>query len=109
KSALQSADRSLAAANARDRAVVLDERGNVAMKAGDLTGARAQYEEGLGIWRKLAQANPTSAQAERDVSVSLSKLGNVAVQAGDLAGARATRRICGRDRAGRGSGAAGVC
>jgi len=88
RNALESADRSLAADDVRDRAVVLDELGNVATKAGDLAGARARYDEGLVIWRKLAQADPTSAQAQRDVSISLSKLGDVAVQAGDLAGAR---------------------
>jgi tetratricopeptide (TPR) repeat protein len=89
RNALRSADRSLAAGDTRDRSVVLSELGDVATKAGDLAGARARYEEGLGIARKLAQANPTSAQAQGDVGVSLSKLGDVAEQAGDLAGARA--------------------
>ncbi|HEX3475849.1 MAG TPA: hypothetical protein VHT91_12575 [Kofleriaceae bacterium] len=89
KNALESADRSLAAGDTRDRMVVLDELGDVATKAGDLAGARARYEEGLVICRKLVQANPTSTQAQRDVSVSLNKLGDVAVQAGDLATAQA--------------------
>jgi Flp pilus assembly protein TadD len=61
----------------------------VAVQAGDLAGAKARFEEGLGIARKLAQVNPTSAEAQRDVSISLDRLGDVAVQAGDLAGAKA--------------------
>ena len=45
------------------------------MQAGDLKDAKARYEDGLGIRRKLAKDNPTSAEAQRDLIVSLAKLG----------------------------------
>jgi hypothetical protein len=61
--------------NERDRSVVLDELGDIAVQAGDLKDAKARYEEGLGIRRKLAKDNPTSAAAQRDLIVSLVKLG----------------------------------
>jgi hypothetical protein len=60
----------------------------VAVQAGDLPSARARFEQSLGIRQKLAQENPTSAEAQRDLGVSLSRLGDVAVQAGDLPSAR---------------------
>jgi len=63
-----------------------ESRDEVVKLVGSLPAAR--FEEGLGIRRKLAQANPTSAQAQRDVSIDLNKLGGVAVEAGDLADAR---------------------
>jgi len=43
----------------------------------------------LVIRRKLAQDNPTSAEAQRDLSISLERLGDVAVAAGDLPDAKA--------------------
>jgi len=60
----------------------------VAIRTGDLAGAKAFFEESLDIARRLAH-NATSAQAQRDVGVSLQRLGDVAVLAGDLAGAKA--------------------
>jgi hypothetical protein len=89
KTAAEGAYKSLAGGHDRDRSVVLDELGDVAVTAGNLVGAKARFEEGLVIDRKLAQGNPTSAEARRDVSLSLERLGNVAVQAGDLGGAKA--------------------
>jgi tetratricopeptide (TPR) repeat protein len=63
--------------------------GNVAMAQDDLAVAKARYEESLGIDRKLAAGDATSAVALRNLSVSLSKLGDVAVAQGDLAAAKA--------------------
>jgi Tetratricopeptide repeat len=68
--------------NERDRSVVLNELGNIAVQAGDLQDAKARYEEGLGIRRTLAKDDPTSAETQRDLSISLEKLGDIAVQAG---------------------------
>jgi len=89
KKAVEAAYKNLGDSDERARSVVLDEFGEVSVQAGDLAGAKARFEEGLAIRRKLAQANPTSAEAQRDVSVSLEKLGDVTVKAGDLAGAKA--------------------
>jgi tetratricopeptide (TPR) repeat protein len=90
----ESAYRSLAGGDGRNRMVVLSALGDVAVQTGDLAGARARFEECLAIARKLAHDNPSSAAAQRDVSVSLERLGNVAVEAGDLAGARARFEEC---------------
>jgi Flp pilus assembly protein TadD len=73
----------------RDVSICLSELGKVAMGAGDLARAKAQFEESLTILRKLAKDNPRSAEAQRDVGVSITALGDVAVQAGAQAGARA--------------------
>jgi tetratricopeptide (TPR) repeat protein len=90
KKAAQSAYTSLAGGgDERDRSVVLNELGNIAVKAGELKEAKARFEEGLLIARKLAKDNLTSAAAQRDLSVSLNQLGDVAVQAGDLKNAKA--------------------
>ena len=72
----------------RERSVALSEMGNLLLPAGDLPGARRSFEDSLQVARRLAAANPTSAQAQRDVSVSLERLGNVQVVAGDLPGAQ---------------------
>ncbi|WP_300454513.1 tetratricopeptide repeat protein, partial [Accumulibacter sp.] len=62
--------------------------GAVQQAAGDLAAARRSFDESLRIARRLAAANPASAQAQRDVSVSLDRLGDVQQAAGDLAAAR---------------------
>ncbi|MDZ7856065.1 hypothetical protein [Sphaerotilus sp.] len=76
------------AATDRERSVALNEMGDLLLPAGDLPGARRSFEESLQVARRLAAANPTSAEAQRDVSVSLDRLGDVQVAAGDLPGAR---------------------
>ena len=55
---------------------------------GDLAGERARFEESLKIDERLAEANPSSLDAQRDLSVSLNKLGDVLFASGDLAAAR---------------------
>jgi hypothetical protein len=45
--------------------------------AAEVAGARARFEEGLAIGRKLAHDNPNSAEAQRDLVLSLVKLGAV--------------------------------
>ena len=77
-----------AATQPRDRSAALNTLGDVQVAAGDLAAARKSFEDSLQIARRLAAANPGSAEAQRDVSVSLNKLGNVQVAAGDLAAAR---------------------
>ncbi|NQU55649.1 MAG: tetratricopeptide repeat protein [Rhodospirillales bacterium] len=72
----------------REKSVADNEYGDVLVAAGDLTGARSRFEDGLKVAERLAEHNPGSAEAQRDVSVSLNKLGNVLVVAGDLVGAR---------------------
>ena len=59
------------------------------LRAGDGPGALAAYQESLDIARKLAAADPGSAQAQRDVSVSLGKIGDVKLRSGDGPGALA--------------------
>ena len=56
---------------------------------GDLAGARAAYQEGLGITRALAKADRGSAEKHRDLGIFLGKIGDVQVAQGDLTGARA--------------------
>ncbi|MBN8284911.1 tetratricopeptide repeat protein, partial [Zoogloea sp.] len=83
------AARALHAANQpRDRSVALNTLGDVQVAAGDLAAARRSFEDSLQIARRLAAANPGSAEAQRDVSVSLEKLGDVHVAAGELTAAR---------------------
>lgn len=76
------ADARLAAAHAletaaddRERWVAFDELGDV--EAGDLGAARQSFTQGLEIRRRLAAANPDSAQAQRDLIVSCAKLGEM--------------------------------
>jgi tetratricopeptide (TPR) repeat protein len=59
------------AANDRDRSVALSELGDVQMAAGELKGARQSFEESLQIARRLAAANPSSAETRRDAAVAM--------------------------------------
>jgi tetratricopeptide (TPR) repeat protein len=52
--------------------------------------ALRSYQESLGVFRKLAEADPNSAQPQRDLSVSVSKLGDVQLQQGESAAALAS-------------------
>jgi hypothetical protein len=58
----------------------LDRVGDVAVARNDLAGAQAAYAEGLGIARKLAALDASSARAQRDVMVSLAKLAAMKAQ-----------------------------
>ena len=73
----------------RDLSISFERLGDVSVAAGDLAAARAYYEQGLAIRRKLADADPHSAEKQRDLSISFNKLGDVSRAAGDLAAARA--------------------
>lgn len=53
RQAAEFAYKSLAGSDERDRSVVLDELGDVAVQGGDLTEASARFAEGLVIARKL--------------------------------------------------------
>ena len=72
----------------RDRAVISDEIGDVAVAQGDLTAARTAYEDGLKIRDTLAQSDPTNTGFQRDLSVSYERIGDVARAQGDLTAAR---------------------
>ena len=63
--------------------------GDVLREGGDLAGAKACYEQSLGIAERLARDNPGSASAQRDLSISYNNLGDVLREGGDLAGAKA--------------------
>jgi Flp pilus assembly protein TadD len=88
--AAEAAYKNLPDGDERNRGVVLEDLGEFAFEAGDRRGAKALFEEGLVIARKLVQENPTSVEAQRDLSVSLERLGHVAFHTGDLAGAKAS-------------------
>jgi tetratricopeptide (TPR) repeat protein len=60
------------------------------IEIGGLAEARKQYELAHELARKLAEADPGSAQAQRDLSISLSKLGNVQLEQGDSKAALAS-------------------
>jgi serine/threonine-protein kinase len=60
------------------------------IEIGGLTEARKQYEQAHDLARKLAEADPRSAQAQRDLAVSLSRLGDVQFRQGDSKGALAS-------------------
>lgn len=78
------------AADPRDVALSHHQLGAVLIARGDLVGARAHYEAGLAIIRKLDADSAHSAIALRDLAVGLEKLGDVLLMtAGDFAGARA--------------------
>ena len=55
----------------------------MAVSAGDLGEARAQFAKGLAIAERLAAADPGHAGWQRDLSVSHAKLGALAEAAGD--------------------------
>ena len=72
----------------RARSVAFDALGNVAVREGDLAGARKAYEDGLVIARDLCARDPQNTVWLRDLSISHNKLGDVAWAEGNLAGAR---------------------
>jgi tetratricopeptide (TPR) repeat protein len=75
RQAAEAAER--AARTDRERSVADDEIGDVLVKAGDLSGAKARFEASLEVMERLAAANPGSAEAQRDVWVSLWRLANM--------------------------------
>ena len=60
----------------------------MSVASGDLKAARGYFEDGLLIRRRLADADPDSAENQRDLSISFNKLGNVSMESGDLKAAR---------------------
>jgi len=59
----------------------------VLVAQGDLAGARARFEEGLDIVRRLAAGDPSSAGLQRDLSFSLNRVGDVLRLSGQNDGA----------------------
>jgi tetratricopeptide (TPR) repeat protein len=74
-------------AKERDRAVLLNEIGDVLVAQGDLSGALESYRASLAIIERLAEADPNNAGWRRDLSVSHNNIGDVLVAQGDLSGA----------------------
>ena len=52
-----------------------------------MSGALADYDEGLGMARKLLEKDSANPRSERDVAFSLDKVGDVKLKAGDAKGA----------------------
>ena len=71
----------------RDVGVARNELADVLVSQGDLAGALEAYEDGLGIFEKLAAADPGNAGWQRDLSVGWNEVGDVRQAQGDLAGA----------------------
>ena len=71
-----------------DSPVSHEKLGEVAVRAGELEGARGWFEKALAIRKALAAADPSNAGWQRDLSVTYEKLGEVAVSAGKLEDAR---------------------
>ncbi len=64
----------------RDLSISFNKLGDVSVAAGDLSGAKRYFEQGLAIARTLALSDETNAQLQRDLAVSFSKLATVAEQ-----------------------------
>jgi hypothetical protein len=65
------------ATNDWDRMVAKSAEGDVAQAQGDLSIAKARYEEAHQLLTRLLSADPSSASLKRDVSVSLGRVGDV--------------------------------
>jgi tetratricopeptide (TPR) repeat protein len=59
------------------------------VKAGNLSAARARFEQSLAISERLAKADPTAEAYQIGLSESLRKLGEVLAKSGDVPAARA--------------------
>ena len=89
RKAAQSAQKRLRGVDdAQDRSMVLNLLGRFAWEAGDFKEAKAWFEEGLGISRKLAQAKFRAAGAQYALSEILSNLGAVAMDEGNYPAAK---------------------
>ena len=91
---LAQADQSSALTSAqvqRDLSVSFDKVGDILKEQGDLDGALHSYRDSLQIRQRLAQADPSSAEAsaqvQRDLSISFNKVGDILKEQGDLDGA----------------------
>jgi hypothetical protein len=58
--------------------------GNVQLRQGETKAALDSFKQSLGVRRKLAEADPRSAQAQRDMLFSYYKLGDLAQQSSDF-------------------------
>jgi tetratricopeptide (TPR) repeat protein len=72
----------------RDKAVALEEFGDIAKFQGDFSAARKAHEESLVINRRMTARDPGDMLAFADLALSLAKLAEVLQQQGDMAGAR---------------------
>ena len=76
------------AGDEREKAVGYGGLGDVLVAEGNLPKARKAYEDGLDIFKRLAEADPSHAGYQRDLSVSYERLGDVLVAEGNLPKAR---------------------
>ncbi len=72
----------------RDQSIAASKRGDELRDSGDLTGAKAYYEQSLSIDERLARDSPSSSLAQRDLSITYNKLGDAARDSGDLVRAK---------------------
>ena len=70
-------------------ATLLQQEGDRLLAQGDLNGAKAKYQEKLGIALKLVEQAPGEFAWERSLSVAYESLGDVLKAQGDLDGAKA--------------------
>jgi tetratricopeptide (TPR) repeat protein len=62
--------------------------GDVYLTLGSTADAQREYAAGSAIAQRLAESDPSDAQAQRDLSISFEKLGNVVLQLGKVDEAR---------------------
>ena len=64
----------------------------MALAAGDIAEAKADYMQALAVTRRLAALDPSDVELQRDLMVSLQQLGDRPQGQGDAAGALADYR-----------------
>ena len=74
-------------AKERDRAVLLNEIGDVLVAQGDLSGALESYRASLAIAERLVETDPNNAGWRRDLSVSYERIGDLEDARGDIVAA----------------------
>ncbi len=74
-------------AKERDRAVLLNEIGDVLVDRGDLSGALESYRASMAIAERLAEADPNNAGWQRDLSVSYERIGDLEEARSDIVAA----------------------
>jgi len=68
-------------------AMVLQDKGDLAVLTGDFKGARASFAEALDLRQQLAAADPSNAGMQDYVTSVLQRIGDLDEKLGDLAGA----------------------
>jgi tetratricopeptide (TPR) repeat protein len=71
----------------REEIYSLNKVGDTRLDIDDISGALADYQEGLAVARKLLEADPNDQQARLNVAYSLEKVGDANTSGGDIIGA----------------------